>query len=159
VAGFEVLEALDPRSIGACRELFVEYQQGLGVSLCFQGFDAELAGLPGDYAPPRGKLLLATVAGRPAGCVALRPLADGSAELKRLYVRATHRGLGLGRALAERAIEAARAMACREIKLDTLPSMHAAQGLYARLGFVDIAPYNDHPIAGTRFLALALGPY
>ncbi|MGZ5097908.1 MAG: GNAT family N-acetyltransferase [Usitatibacter sp.] len=154
--GFEIVEALDAADVAACRELFVEYQQGLGVSLCFQGFDRELAGLPGDYARPRGRLLVARVEGAPAGCVALRPLGEADAEMKRLYVRPAYRGLDLGRVLALRAIAEARMLGYRTLRLDTLPSMTAAQNLYRQLGFVDTAPYNDNPIGGVRFLALAL---
>ena len=142
--------------VAPCRELFLEYQQSLGVSLCFQGFDAELAGLPGDYVPPRGGLWLATVDGALAGCVALRPLADDVAEMKRLYVRPAFRGNGLGRALTEHVIAAARERRYRTLKLDTLPSMARAQQLYERLGFVETAPYNDNPVDGVRFLALDL---
>jgi putative acetyltransferase len=127
------------------------------VSLCFQGFDQELAGLPGDYAPPRGRLYLALAAGRPAGCIALRPLFHRDAEMKRLYVRAGHRGSGLGRTLALRVIDEARALGYEILKLDTLPAMKAAQRLYEDLGFRDTAPYNENPVDGVRFLALDLG--
>jgi ribosomal protein S18 acetylase RimI-like enzyme len=154
--GFSVEEAREAGAVGACRELFVEYQRALGVSLCFQGFDAELASLPGDYAPPRGLLLLARKGEVPAACVALRPLFHRDAEMKRLYVRPAHRGSGIGRLLAERIIEEARARGYESLKLDTLPSMQAAQGLYAKLGFRDTAPYNDNPVTGVRFLALDL---
>ena len=149
-------EALDAGSIAACRELFLEYQRGLGVSLCFQGFDAELAGLPGDYAPPRGRLFLALALGKPAGCVALRPLFHRDAEMKRLYVRPKYRGSGLGRVLAVRVIEEARALGYETLKLDTLPQMKAAQRMYETLGFRDTAPYNENPVRGVRFLALGL---
>ncbi len=155
---FTIREAVSRADIETCRGLFLEYQEGLGVSLCFQGFDRELAALPGDYAPPSGRLLLAVEEASPAGCVALRPLARGEAEMKRLYVRAAYRGRDLGRSLAERVIAEARALGYRRLRLDTLPSMHAAQRLYSDLGFVDTAPYNDNPIEGTRFLALALLP-
>ena len=155
-ADFRIVEALDRADVAACRDLFTEYQQGLGVSLCFLGFDRELLELPGDYAPPRGRLLMAVIDGDPAGCVALRPLVDAEAEMKRLYVRPAHRGMNLGRALALRAIAEARAIGYRALKLDTLASMGAAQHLYARLGFVDALRYNDNPIAGTRFMALDL---
>lgn len=155
-AGFEIREAADAPAIAACRELLAEYQQGLGISLCFQGFDRELAGLPGDYAPPGGRLIIARLGGTPAGCVALRALGAGEAEMKRLYVRPAYRAMSLGRLLAERAIAEARAIGYRTLKLDTLPSMRAAQRLYASLGFADIAPYNDNPVDGVRFLALAL---
>jgi putative acetyltransferase len=155
-SGFAVGEALDTQSVDACRELFVEYQQGLGVSLCFQGFDTELATLPGAYSRPRGRLLLARVAGEPAGCVALRPLGEHDAEMKRLYIRPQYRGMGLGRVLAECAVDEARALGYRTLKLDTLPGMAEAQHLYRDLGFVDAAPYNDNPVTGVRFMSLAL---
>ena len=154
--GFAIGEALDAAAVAQCRELFVEYQQGLGVSLCFQQFDRELAALPADYARPRGRLLLARVAGEPAGCVALRPLAPDIAEMKRLYVRPAYRGMGLGRTLAECVIDEARALGYATLKLDTLPSMAGAQRLYAELGFAETPPYNDNPVDGVRFLALAL---
>ncbi len=153
---FVVVEAVDAAAIDVCRELFTEYQRGLGVSLCFQGFDHELAALPGDYAPPRGRLLLAQDSGVPAGCIALRPLFHRDAEMKRLYVRPAHRGGGLGRLLAERVIREARALGYEALKLDTLPAMRAAQNLYAKLGFRDTAPYNDNPVGGVRFLSLDL---
>jgi len=155
---FEVREALDAGDVAACRELFVEYQKGVGVSLCFQGFDAELASLPGDYAGPRGRLFIARAGDKLAGCVALRPLFHRDAEMKRLYVRTAFRGSGLGRVLALRAIDAARAVGYETLKLDTLPAMRAAQRLYEDLGFRDTAPYNDNPIGGVRFLALDLAP-
>jgi ribosomal protein S18 acetylase RimI-like enzyme len=155
-SGFTIGEALSPADVEACRELFVEYQQALGVSLCFQDFDRELASLPGAYSRPRGRLLLARVAGVPAACAALRPLGERDGEMKRLYVRAQFRGMGLGRALAEIVIDEARAIGFASVKLDTLPQMAEAQALYSMLGFRDVAPYNDNPVAGTRFLALAL---
>jgi len=155
-SGFDIAEALDAAAVEACRELFVEYQAGLGVSLCFQGFDQELAQLPGTYGRPRGRLLLARVAGLPAACAALRPLNGDEAEMKRLYVRAQFRGMGLGRTLAEVVIDEARAIGYRTLKLDTLPQMREAQSLYGELGFRDTPPYNDNPVFGTRFLALPL---
>ncbi len=157
-SGFSIGEALDAADVAACRELFVEYQQALGVSLCFQGFDQELAALPGAYARPKGRLLLARVAGMPAACAALRPLGANDGEMKRLYVRPQFRGMGLGRALAEIVIDEARAMGYASVKLDTLPQMREAQALYGELGFRDVAPYNDNPIAGTRFMGLGLRP-
>jgi ribosomal protein S18 acetylase RimI-like enzyme len=153
---FELVEATNPAEVQACRELFLEYQRGLRVSLCFQGFEAEVAGLPGEYAPPRGRLYLALALGRPAGCVALRPLFHRDAEMKRLYVRPAHRGSGLGRLLATRVIEEARTLGYDNLKLDTLPQMRAAQRLYEELGFRETAAYNDNPVSGVRFLALAL---
>ena len=152
----ELVLARSDAEIAACRELFIEYQRGLGVSLCFQDFDAELAALPGDYAPPKGRLYLALARGRPAGCVALRPLFHRDAEMKRLFVRPVHRGSGLGRTLALRIIEDARALGYDFLKLDTLPNMKAAQRMYERLGFVDTAAYNDNPVGGVRFMALEL---
>jgi GNAT superfamily N-acetyltransferase len=155
-SGFAVGEALDPESIDACRALFTEYQRGLGVSLCFQGFEAELKTLPGAYSRPQGRLLIARIVGEPAGCVALRPLGENDAEMKRLYIRPQYRGMGLGRVLAECAIDEARSIGYRAMKLDTLPAMAEAQQLYRALGFVDAAPYNDNPIPGVRFLSLDL---
>ena len=153
---FAISEALSAAEVAACRDLFVEYQRGLGVSLCFQGFDAELAGLPGDYAAPRGRLLLALWGEEPAGCAALRPLFHRDAEMKRLYVRPAHRGSGLGRELALAIIGAARQLGYETLKLDTLPQMKAAQRMYETLGFRDTAAYNDNPVGGVRFLALDL---
>ena len=150
------IRAATAADIASVRALFGEYQSGLGVSLCFQGFDAELAGLPGDYVPPRGGLWIAEEAEGPAGCVALRPLDSGAAELKRLFVRDAFRGRGLGRMLALRAIGFAREAGYPEVRLDTLPRMAEAQALYAALGFRDIAPYNDNPVGGVRFMGLDL---
>jgi ribosomal protein S18 acetylase RimI-like enzyme len=150
------IRAATAQDIDACHELFTEYQQSLGVSLCFQGFDRELAELPGAYVPPRGGLWIAHVGTELAGCVALRPLGPDEAEMKRLYVRPAFRGHRLGRALAELVIDAARAVGYRTLKLDTLPSMKEAQAMYEKLGFLDVAPYNDNRIEGVRFLALPL---
>ena len=155
-SGFALAEAIDAQSVETCRDLFREYEKGLGVSLCFQNFDEELASLPGLYARPRGRLLLARIAGEPAACVALRPLGERDGEMKRLYVREAYRGMGLGRMLAECVIDEARSIGYATLKLDTLPAMKQAQRLYADLGFVDVAPYNDNPVAGTRFMSLDL---
>jgi ribosomal protein S18 acetylase RimI-like enzyme len=138
------------------RELFVEYAAGLGVDLCFQSFDEELAGLPGKYAPPDGALLLATVDGEPAGCVALRPLGDGACEMKRLYVRDAYRGMGLGRALVARVIAEAEARGYAAMRLDTLDTMATALRLYQGFGFRDTGAYVYNPIPGARYLELAL---
>ena len=133
------------------RELFLEYAQSLGFSLCFQGFDEELASLPGDYASPDGCLLLAMARGTAAGCVAVRKLDAGRCEMKRLYVRPQFRAAGLGRSLAEQAIAEARRGGCRAMVLDTVPeSMAAACKLYQSLGFRDCAPYYDNSCIGSR---------
>jgi GNAT superfamily N-acetyltransferase len=139
------------------RELFREYADSLGVDLSFQGFEDELARLPGEYAPPRGALLLACGGGDPAGCVAIRPLEPADVcELKRLYVRPASRAGGLGRALTLAAIDEARRLGYARMRLDTLPSMGAARRLYAGLGFREIEPYRFNPIEGTQFLELTL---
>ncbi len=144
--------------LDAIRELFQAYADSLPVDLAYQGFAAELAGLPGAYGPPAGALLLAhSGEGVPLGCVALRPMPDaGCCEMKRLYVDPAARGMGLGRQLAEAVIEAAREAGYRQLRLDTLPLMTGAQALYRQLGFVPIPPYYDTPIAGTVFLTLPL---
>ena len=142
--------------VAVARALFVEYQNSLGISLCFQNFDEEVASLPGAYAPPGGRLLLAFAAGAPAGCIALRKIGEEICEMKRLWVKPAFRGTGLGRRLAESLIAEARAIGYTRVRLDTLPSMRAAQALYEALGFRDIPPYNDHPIEGTRFMEATL---
>jgi ribosomal protein S18 acetylase RimI-like enzyme len=154
----DIRQADDPAAIEAARGLFREYQEALGVDLGFQGFDAELAGLPGEYATPRGRLLLAYVDGALAGCVALRPLGADACEMKRLYVRPAFRADGVGRRLVERVMNEAGAQGYRRMCLDTLPTMDGAQRLYERLGFTDIPAYRHNPIAGSRFLGLDLGP-
>ncbi len=142
------------------RELFEEYAEGLGVDLCFQGFGQELASLPGEYAAPRGALLLARIDGAPAGCCALRPLdtADypNAAEMKRLYVRKAFRGFGLGRQLAEAALDAARERGYASVLLDTLDDMEAARALYEDLGFEQIPPYYHNPLPGAHYLKVDL---
>lgn len=142
--------------IVTARMLLREYQRSLGVDLCFQGFEAELAGLPGRYAPPRGRLLLATRAGETMGCVALQPVDEHRGEMKRLYIRPTARGLGIGRAMVARVLEEAAAIGYGEVVLDTLPTMHEAQRLYEQFGFRDIGAYRANPVAGTRYLARSL---
>ena len=152
MSGLLLRFAASAEEIATARELFREYEKSLGVSLCFQNFAEEVASLPGDYAPPNGRLLIAFVGRRPAGCVALRKIGEGVAELKRLYVRLGFRGMRIGRRLTEEVLADARSIGYRSVRLDTLPTMKAAQALYVSLGFVDIAPYNDHPVAGTRFM-------
>lgn len=142
----------------AVAALFREYEASLGIDLCFQGFESELASLPGKYAPPDGALLLAKDERRaPIGCVALRPFGiDGVCEMKRLYVMPKARGLGLGRALVAEIVEAGTLIGYREMRLDTLPSMQAAISLYSEAGFQPIEPYYETPLAQTVFMARAL---
>lgn len=148
------VEGTEP--IAVARELFREYAEAIGIDLEYQGFSAELASLPAPYAPPAGALLLARSGGQVAGCVAMRPLGEGIGEMKRLYVRADYRGSGLGTILVEAVIHAARKAAYRELRLDTLDTMESARALYGRLGFVEIRPYSEKYLPGTRFYSLAL---
>ncbi len=152
----DVLPAAWPRDLEVVRGLFQEYVDSLAVDLYFQELEKELTSLPGKYSPPGGRLLLAWREDEPVGCVALRPIDAATCEMKRLYVRPEARGEQLGRRLAERICEEGRAAGYRRICLDTLPTMVSAQGLYASLGFVPIAPYIFNPVPGTRFLALDL---
>jgi ribosomal protein S18 acetylase RimI-like enzyme len=151
----EVAEARD-RDLDEVRRLFEEYAESLGFDLGFQDFERELRELPGDYAPPRGALLLARTSTATIGCVAVRPLAADVCEMKRLYVRPEQRRTGAGRTLAEAAIGVARDRGYARMRLDTVPSMEAASALYAALGFREIAPYRHNPIPGTAFLELEL---
>ena len=150
-----------PEALDATRALFREYAAGLGVDLCFQNFEAELATLPGDYAAPQGALLLAWVDGELAGCGAFRPLADvdyaNACEMKRLYVRRAFRRFGLGRLLAQALIDGAVQAGYSAMLLDTLDDMEAARGLYATLGFEEVPPYYYNPIPGAHYLKVELG--
>ncbi|HUG26130.1 GNAT family N-acetyltransferase [Piscinibacter sp.] len=150
-----------PELIAATREIFREYASSLEVDLCFQNFEAELAGLPGDYAPPTGALLLAFVDGALAGCGALRGMTEGdyptACEMKRLFVRPAFRRFGLGRVLAQGLLDEAQRAGYSEVLLDTLDDMEAARGLYATLGFEEIPPYYYNPIPGAHYLKATLG--
>jgi putative acetyltransferase len=157
IAGLSMTQASSPAQIAQVRELFLEYAQSLGFSLCFQNFDQELAGLPGDYSPPEGRLLLAEYEGRVAGCVALHKLEPGICEMKRLYLRPAFRGKGLGRKLAEAILEEARSIGYQRLRLDTVePVMKDAVALYRALGFREVAPYRANPMEGTLYLELSL---
>jgi putative acetyltransferase len=151
-----IVDALAVDGLLKARSLFEEYADSLGIDLCFQDFQEELATLPGSYAPPDGRLLLALHDGEPVGCVALRRLEPGICEMKRLYVRPAFRAFGLGRMLAQRIVNEARDAGYQRMRLDSLPSMTAALALYRRLGFREIAPYRRNPIEGSVFLELQL---
>jgi ribosomal protein S18 acetylase RimI-like enzyme len=150
-------QATSDEEVQQVRALFEEYAAWLGFSLCFQNFDKELAELPGDYAPPDGRLLLATENDRVAGCVALRQIGDGIGEMKRLYVRPEFRGKGLGRTLTETIIQAARNLGYQRLRLDTLPGrMDQAIAMYRSLGFKDIERYYNNPYEAAAFMELTL---
>jgi len=143
--------------IAQVRKLFLEYAKSLGFSLCFQSFDQELASLPGDYAPPDGRLLLAEYDSHLAGCAALHKLDAEACEMKRLYLRPEFRGQGLGRSLTERILSEARAIGNQRVRLDTVePVMKDAVAMYRKIGFKEIAPYRQNPIAGALYMELDL---
>ncbi|HEY6768131.1 MAG TPA: GNAT family N-acetyltransferase [Candidatus Sulfotelmatobacter sp.] len=150
-------QAESPAQIAQVRELFLEYAESLGFSLCFQNFEEELAGLPGGYAPPGGRLLLAECEGETVGCVALHRLSDDVCEMKRLYLRPQYRGRGFGRAIANRIVEDARGIGYRRLRLDTVePVMRDAVAMYRKLGFKEIEPYCPNPMAGAMFMEVEL---
>ena len=152
----QLVSAHDSESLPIVRELFREYAASIEIDLCFQSFDSELAGLPGKYAPPTGRLLLAMVAERPAGCVAVRPIDRSVCEMKRLYVRPDFRGQKIGRALANSVIGAARGIGYERMRLDTLNTMREAIALYESLGFARIPAYYDNPSNLAVFFELRL---
>jgi putative acetyltransferase len=151
-----ICQAVTPEQIALSRALFAEYAGWLGIDLSFQRFAAELTGLPGAYAQPRGRLLLALTGVEVVGCVALRPLGDDACEMKRLFVRPVFRGRGIGKVLAERIVVEARAIGYRTMRLDTLPQMQTAIRLYEALGFVRCGAYYETPLPDTVFMELQL---
>ncbi|HEV7682769.1 MAG TPA: GNAT family N-acetyltransferase [Pyrinomonadaceae bacterium] len=154
---FHIKQVEHAADVDEARVLFAEYATFLGIDLCFQNFDKELAELPGKYAPPSGRLFLAVQGNRVAGCVAFRELEPGVCEMKRLYVRPEFRGTGLGRTLAEKIIQAAREIGYRQMRLDTLPGkMDHAIAMYRSFGFKEIEPYYNNPVAGALFMELGL---
>lgn len=153
----KILSATTPDQIETIRSLFVEYQQWLNFSLCFQGFDQELALLPGKYSPPNGRLYLAESNGIIAGCIALRPMnEEGISEMKRLFVREEYRGKGIGKILIEKIITDAKEIGYSAMRLDTLQRMETARSLYAKLGFTIISAYYDNPMDEVVYMELKL---
>ncbi|NOX88312.1 MAG: GNAT family N-acetyltransferase [Calditrichaeota bacterium] len=153
---FKIIEAKEKKHLNRVRILFREYELFLGVDLCFQNFEQELANLPGQYAPPKGCILLGTEDDRLVGCVALKPLKQDICEMKRLFVRPEFRGLGYGKKLAEEIIKKARTIGYRYMRLDTLSSLKQAMNLYQSLGFKKIKPYYFNPLPNVIFLELKL---
>ncbi|MCC0644640.1 MULTISPECIES: GNAT family N-acetyltransferase [unclassified Clostridioides] len=150
------VEANDLENLENVKILFTEYSNSLNIDLCFQDFNNELKTLPGKYEKPSGSLILAFVDENLAGCVALKKLEDKVCELKRLYVRDKFRGLKIGKILLEEIVEEAKKIGYTYMRLDTLPSMKSAQGLYEKIGFYDIDPYTYNPIEGARYMELKL---
>ena len=160
LSNIQLVIPVSAEDLAATSDVFREYAVSLGFDLCFQDFEGEIAGLPGDYTPPRGALLLAKVDGAIAGCCALRPLDSSdyvnAAEMKRLYVRPPFRGLGLGRQLAEAILDAALISGYDSVLLDTLDDMEIARAMYEELGFKEIPPYYHNPLAGAHYLKVDL---
>ncbi len=152
----QIIEVKTKDDLIEVKKLFEEYSSSLEISLDFQNFDLELASLPGDYAPPEGCLLMAVWKGEVAGCVGLRKFSSSICEMKRLYSRPQFRGLGIGRALCEAVIDQARKIGYQRMRLDTLPSMKTARGLYGSFGFREIEPYRYNPVEGTSYMELLL---
>jgi putative acetyltransferase len=152
-----LVQANSDEDIRDARTLFEEYAAGLGISLCFQDFDRELANLPGDYASPSGRLLLAIDDDRLAGCIAFRKLGPEVCEMKRLFIRPAYRGRGFGRVLVEWVIDEAQKLGYTRMRLDTLPGrMDQAIALYRSIGFYEIPPYYENPVEGATFMELDL---
>lgn len=157
VQGFVFSQVESPAEIAQARELFLEYEKALGISLCFQNFEQELADLPGHYAPPSGRLLLANYEGQLAGCVALHQLEPGICEMKRLYLRPAARGKGIGRVMVEVLIHEARGIGYHVLRLDTIaPLMKDAVAMYRKMGFREIPPYCENPCDGALYMELDL---
>jgi len=152
----EIVQAHTEPHLSHLRELFREYADALGFDLSFQDFEQELVGLPGEYAPPEGRALLAWYEDHLAGCVGLRRIDPPTCEMKRLYVRPRYRGRGMGKELAVAIIDQARRIGYRRMRLDTVPWMTAAIALYESLGFEDTEPYRYNPMEGARFMQLIL---
>jgi len=142
--------------LASIKELFIEYAKSLGFSLCFQDFDKELAGLPGEYAPPDGRLILALDDTDAIGCIALRKLDEGICEMKRLYVKPSARGNGLGKLLVNALIDEAKKIGYTKMRLDTVPKMKEAIDLYLKIGFKEIKPYRENPIEGALYMEMEL---
>ena len=152
----QLVQAHTAAQIHTVRELMREYQRALGIDLCFQGFEAELAALPGAYAPPTGRLLLAIHEEQPVGCVGLQRVDATRGEMKRLYVRPSARGANIGRSLVTKILADAKDIGYSEVVLDTLPVMIEAQRLYEQFGFREIAAYRPNPVVGARYLGKRL---
>ena len=152
----DLVLAESPSEIEEIRKLFLEYEKSLDIDLCFQDFDEELENLPGEYAAPSGRMILAFEGNAIAGCVALRKLSGDACEMKRLYVKPEYRGAGIGRRLAEAVMREARTIGYTKMYLDTLASMKEAVGLYRSVGFEETEPYRYNPCADCRFMALKL---
>jgi ribosomal protein S18 acetylase RimI-like enzyme len=154
----ELIRVIDKEHLIVIRELFLEYAESLGFSLCFQDFDNELAGLPGEYAPPTGCLILSVVNSIPCGCVALHKLEEGICEMKRLYIKPEFRGKGFGKLLVNAVIDEAKKIGYTKMRLDTVPQMKEAINLYREIGFKEIEPYRENPIDGALYMEMDLIP-
>ena len=152
----EIIHVETKDQVSIVRELFLEYAKSLGFSLCFQDFDKELAGLPGEYAPPDGRLYIALDDKDPIGCIALRKLDEGICEMKRLYVKPSGRGKGLGKLLVQTVIDEAVKIGYKKMRLDTVPKMKEAIDLYLKIGFKEIKPYRENPIEGALYMEMEL---